>query len=106
MITVNNYSNGIKSKIFKEKDNFHRMDCDLGSGLYIGNFIINKDSAGKIDSVYFDDPIGNKSEVIVRDSKDLETLKEAFKNYNEHIKAFYKKDYLERKPYPVRLLGY
>ena len=60
---VNNYSNGIKSKIFKEEDNFHRMDCDLECGTYIASFIIKKNSDGKIDSVSFSDSTGKTSEI-------------------------------------------
>lgn len=106
LTTVSNYSNGIKSKIFKEEDSFHRMDCNLNSGLYIGDFTINKNPKGEINSVSFYDPIGGESEIVVGDSKDLESVRSVFRNYNEHIKEFYKKDCPEQKPYPVNLLGY
>lgn len=102
---VLDFSKGILMHICKENDSFDRKDCDLEDGIYIGGFYINKNSKGEIDNVSFYDPMSGKSEVVVRDSKDLETLRKAFKNYNDHIKKFHKKDFFERKPYPINLLG-
>jgi len=80
---------GIKSKIRKDGDSFMRRTLD-NDGIYISEFHINKNPKGGIDTVTFYDPIDGKSEVVVRDSKGLEALRAAFKNYNEHIKRFYK----------------